>query len=124
MRRVSFMRGGHERKNNLLELVHSYVFGLVNVKFLGGASYFFTFIDDASRKVWAHPMKRKDEVFEIFQKFHVGVERETNKLLKCLRTDNAGEYCSNAFKDYCNKFGIKHEKTVPSTPQRNGAEKG
>ena len=43
-RRVSFMRGGHERKKNILELVHSDVFGLVNVKSQGGASYFVTFI--------------------------------------------------------------------------------
>jgi len=32
-------------------------------------------------------------------------------LLKCLRTDNGGEYYSNAFKNYCNKFGIKHENS-------------
>lgn len=60
------------------------MFGPVNIKSLGGASYFVTFIDDASRKVWAYPMKNKSEVFGIFQKFHVVVERETNKLLKCL----------------------------------------
>ena len=65
-------------------------------------------------------MKNKSEVFGIFQKFHVAVERETNKLLKYLRTDNGGEYCLNALKEYCNKFGIKHEKTVPGTPQQNG----
>jgi hypothetical protein len=118
--RVSFIRSGHEQKTNLLELIHSDVFGPVNIKSLGGASYFVTFIDDASRKVWAYPMKRKGEVFEIFQKFHVVVERETNQLLKCLRTDNGGEYCSNAFKEYCNRFGIKHEKIVPLTPQQNG----
>ena len=35
-------------------------------------------------------------------------------------TDNGGEYCSNAFKEYCNRFGIKHEKTMPGTPQQNG----
>ena len=57
--RVSFMRGVHERKKNLLELVHSDVFGPVNVKSLGGASYFVTFIDEASRKVWVYPMKGK-----------------------------------------------------------------
>ena len=91
-RRVSFMRGGHERKKNLLELVHSDVFGPVNVMSLGGASYFGTFIDDASRNVWAYPMKGKDEVFEIFQKFHVGLKKETNKPLKCLRADNGGDY--------------------------------
>ena len=104
----------------MLELVHSYVFGLVNIKSLGGASYFVTFIDDASRKIWAYPMKNKSEVFGIFQKFHVVIERETNKLLKCLRIDNGGEDCSNAFKEYCNRFGIKHEKTVLSTAQQNG----
>lgn len=60
--RVSFMRGGHERKTNLLEFVHSDVFGPLNVKSLGGASYFVTFIDNASRKVWACPMKSKGQV--------------------------------------------------------------
>ena len=101
----------------MLELVHPDVFGPVNIKSLGGASYFVTFINDTSRKVWAYPMKSKSEVFGIFQKFHVVVERETNKLLKCLRTDNGVEYCSNEFKEYCNRFGIKHEKVVPRTPE-------
>jgi len=79
-----------------------------------------TFIDDASRKVWAYFMKNKGEVFEIFENFHVFVGREIKKLLKCLRTYNGGEYFSNSFKDYCNRFGIKHEKIVPGTPQQNG----
>ena len=64
--RVSFMRGGHERKNNLLELVHSDVFGLVNVKSLGGASYFVTFIDDASRKICAYPIVAAATIFPNF----------------------------------------------------------
>ena len=55
----------------------------VNVKSLGGSSYFVTYIDDAYRKVWAYPMRVKKEVFEIFQNFHVGVKRETKKMLKC-----------------------------------------
>lgn len=97
-RKTSFMRGDHERKKKLLELIHFNVFGLVNVKPFGGASYFVTFIDDASKKVWAYPMKfSKGEVFEIFQKFHVLIERETNKRLKYLRTDNNGEHFSNEF---------------------------
>ena len=69
-------------------------------------------------------MKGKDEVFKIFQKFYVGVERETNKLLKFLRTNTDGEYCSNAFKGYCNRFSIKNEKTILDTPQQNGTAKG
>jgi hypothetical protein len=47
------------------------------------------------------------------------VEREKGKSLKCLRTDNGGEYTSNEFENYCSKYGIRHEKTVPGTPQHN-----
>ena len=65
-------------------------------------------------------MKNKSEVFEIFKKFHVAIEREIDKFLKCLRTNNGGEYYSNAFKEYCNRFGIKNEKIVLGTPQQNG----
>jgi len=38
-RRVSFLRGGYDRKKNVLQLVHSDVFGPINIKSLG-ASYF------------------------------------------------------------------------------------
>ena len=64
-------------------------------------------------------MKAKKEVLDIFQSFQVGVERLINKLLNYLRTDNGGEYCSNSFKDYCNKFDIKHKKNFPGIPQQN-----
>jgi len=121
-RRVLFLRGVHDRKKNLLELIHSYVFSLVNINSLGGASYFITFIGDASKKVWAYPMKSKSELFEIFKKFHVVVERETTKLFMCLIIHNGGEHCLKPFKEYSNKFGIKNENIVPSTPQHNAVE--
>jgi len=40
------------------------------------------------------------------------VERETNKLLRCIRTKNSGEYFSKEFEKYCSKHGIKHVKIV------------
>ncbi|KAH9302162.1 hypothetical protein KI387_013745, partial [Taxus chinensis] len=45
---------------------------------------------------------------------------ETGLKLKCLRTDNGGEYCNNEFDDYCSKNGIRRQKTVLGTPQQNG----
>jgi transposase InsO family protein len=62
----------------------------------------------------------KDQVFQLFKKFHAIVEREKGKSLKCLRTHNGGEYTSNEFENYCSENGIRHEKTVPGTPQHNG----
>ena len=47
------------------------------------------------------------------------VERETRRYLKCLRTDNGGEYMSNKCNEYCLENGIRHEKTVPGIPQHN-----
>ena len=48
------------------------------------------------------------------------VEIETGKKLKCLRSDNGGEYCSKEFDRYCSEHGIHREKIVPRTPQENG----
>jgi transposase InsO family protein len=78
------------------------------------------FIDDASKKVLDFPIKRKDKVLGTLQKFHMVVERETNKLLACNITDNGGEYFSKSFEEYCSKHGIKHAKTFLYTPQQNG----
>ena len=87
---------------------------------MGGASYFVTFIDDFSRKVWAYPLKRKDEVFSVFQRFVTLVETQTGKKVKCLRSDNGGEYVSKPFQDFCDLKGIKRELTAPYNPPQNG----
>jgi transposase InsO family protein len=100
-------------KHNVLDLVYSDVCGPFEVESLGDNRYFLTFIDDASTKVWVYFLRTKDQVFNYFQEFHVMIERETDKKLKCLRSDNGGEYISKEFKTCCAKYGIRHEKTVP-----------
>ena len=42
------------------------------------------------------------------------------KKLKCLRSDNGGEYYSKEFESYYSHNGICREKIVPGTPQENG----
>ena len=41
-------------------------------------------------------------------------------MLKFIRHDNGGEYCSENFDSYCSDNGIHREKIVPGTPQENG----
>ena len=48
------------------------------------------------------------------------VETETSLKVKRLRSDNGGEYIDEGFSEYCATQGIKMEKTIPRTPQRNG----
>ncbi|GJS69001.1 putative RNA-directed DNA polymerase [Tanacetum coccineum] len=60
----------------------------------------------------------KDQVLDVFKQFHALVERQTGKKLKCIRTDNGGEYIG-PFDAYCREHGIQHQKTPPKTPQLN-----
>src|SRR6266487_4225588 len=117
--RVSFKKHPPSRKSELLQLVHSDVCGPLKVKSFSGALYFVTFIDDCSRKLWVYAIKTKDQVLEKFKEFHALVERQSGKKLKCVRSDNGGEYCG-PFDVYCKQQGIAHEKTPPKTPQLNG----
>ncbi|KAL6332866.1 hypothetical protein AAG906_017135 [Vitis piasezkii] len=48
------------------------------------------------------------------------VETETGLKVKCLRSDNGGEYIDGGFSEYCAAQGIRMEKTIPRTPQENG----
>ncbi|KAH9300846.1 hypothetical protein KI387_012429, partial [Taxus chinensis] len=48
------------------------------------------------------------------------IENETGLKLKCLRSNNGGEYCNNEFDDYYSKNGIHRKKMVPRTLQQNG----
>ena len=91
----------------MLERVHSDVCGLMKVNSLGGASYFVTFIDDFSRKVWAYTLKTKNQVLDKFKEFQASVERKSRKKVKCIRTDNGGEYCG-PFDAYCKQQGIRY----------------
>ena len=117
--RVSFKKHPPSRKSELLELVHSDVCGPLKVNSFSGALYFVTFIDDCSRKLWVYALQRKGQVLEKFKEFHVMVERQSSKKLKCIRSDNSGEY-REPFDVYCRQHNIRHEKTPPKTPQLNG----
>jgi len=39
--------------------------------------------------------------------------------LKCLRSNNGGEYCSKEFDKYSSEHGIRREKKVPRTLEEN-----
>ena len=87
---------------------------------LGGASYFVSFIDDSTRKVWAYPIRTKDRVSSIFSDWLPMVENQTGRKLKCLRTDNGGEFKSDEFVKFCRERSIRCEYTTPYSPEQNG----
>jgi transposase InsO family protein len=51
------------------------------------------------------------------------VENEMDSRIKCLRSDNGGEFTSKEFMDYCSGHGIKRQFSVARTLQHNGVVK-
>ena len=107
------------RAKEPLELVHSDVFGRVKQASISGMRYMVTFIDDYSRYVWVDFMKQKSETLSKFKEFREKVESEFGKRIRCLRTDNGGEYTSDEFSDYLKEYRIRRQLTCPGTPQQN-----
>jgi len=103
-----------------LELVHSDVCGKMGKKSIGGAEYFMTLLDDFTHYTWVYPLKTKDEVFQKFKEWQKEVENFTGKRVITLRSDNGGEYASHRFKEHLKACGIRHEFSIPRTPQQNG----
>ena len=81
--------------------------GSIPYNYFEGSSHFVTFVDDYARKVCIYAIKRKVVVFNVFKHFRVLVEKETGMTIKCLRTDNEGEFTSLEFEKYCKEVGLK-----------------
>jgi hypothetical protein len=92
---------GATREKEILELVHSDVFGPVSVPSLGGSLYYVSFLDDFSRKTWINFLRKKWKFFEKFKEFKSLVKNLTNKKIKVLRSDNGGELCGKDFEQFC-----------------------
>ena len=51
--------------------------------------------------MWVYFLKNKFDVFETFKKWKIMVETKTGLKVKCLRSDNGGEYIDGGFNEYC-----------------------
>ncbi|KAL2230598.1 UNVERIFIED_CONTAM: Retrovirus-related Pol polyprotein from transposon TNT 1-94 [Sesamum indicum] len=116
-KRESFLTTGRTPRKEKLELVHTDFCGPAPVSSLGGSTYYMTFVDDSTRKVWVYFLKRKSDAFDTFRRWRALVENETGLQVKCLRSDNGGEYRSEGIKNYCTDRGIRMQKIIPGTPQ-------
>jgi transposase InsO family protein len=103
-----------------LEIVHTDLVGPTTTKGLKGERYFMLLVDDYTRMTAVCFLKNKSEAFENFKIYKEMVENEMDSRIKCLRSDNGGEFTSKEFMDYCNNHGIKRQFFVARTPQQNG----
>jgi hypothetical protein len=94
-----------------LEVIHSHISGPFDIPTIGGSKYFITFVDEHTRMLWLYIIKLKSEALEVFKRFKILVEKESEKSIKILRT-HGGEYTSKNFEEFCSNEGISHEITL------------
>ncbi|GBM31676.1 Retrovirus-related Pol polyprotein from transposon TNT 1-94 [Araneus ventricosus] len=119
-RKVSFKSIGQIRSKHPLELLHMNLCGPLPVLSQGGNRYFFTIVDDFSRKVTVFPIRNKSDAFQTFIRFQKRSEKFLNRKVISVRTDGGLEFCNQEFEKFLNKLGICHEKTNPYSPEMNG----
>lgn len=104
----------------ILELIHGDLCGPITPLTAARNRYIFVLIDDHSRYMWSILLREKGDAFEKFKRFKVIVEQETGAVMKTFRTDRGGEFTSQEFQVFCEKYGIKRHLTAPYSPQQNG----
>ena len=107
------------RASRPLDLVHSDL-DKMPVLSIGGYKYTATYLDDHSSFGVMFYLKHKNEEFAAFKTYKAWAEQQLNTTLKCKRTDRGGEFMSNEQKAYLAENGIKHQTSMPDSPQQNG----
>jgi transposase InsO family protein len=61
-------------------------------------------------------LRNKSDAFENFKVYKEMVENEMDSKIKCLRSDNGGEFTSNEFMHHYSRHGINRQFSIAKTP--------
>jgi transposase InsO family protein len=103
-----------------LELLHMDLFGPVAYISIDGSRYGLVIVDDFSRFTWVFFLSDKGETQETLNKFMRRAQNEFELKIKKVRSDNGTELKNIGVEEFLSEEGIKHEFSVPYTPQQNG----
>jgi hypothetical protein len=108
------------RARDILGTVHTNICGSTSVPSWIASRYFMTLTDDKTRKTFVYFLKHESEVGNILKEFKAVAEKQSDKRIKIIRSDNAKEYVSNHINNFLKRNGIRHQLSVEYTPQQNG----
>ena len=92
--------------STVLHLVHSDLLGPIRTPSCTSLRYVMVIMDDFSGFTWVYFLEHKNEALSKFIQFKHDAEKEFGLPIKCLHTDNGGEFVSNQFFNYCSEHGI------------------
>lgn len=102
----------------LLELVQSDFCVLIEKLLKGGAQYFVSFIDNASKTVSVYSIQAKSNVLECFRWYLFLSEKQTGFKIEFLQSDVGGEYIRAEFQRYLATKGIHSRRSCSYTPNK------
>lgn len=120
MHRLPFPKS-ESKSVRLGELVHADLCGPMQENSLGGARYLLLLKDDYSHWRTLYFIKQKTETTHCLEDFFRKTNKHLDRGIEYLRTDNGLEFVNQEIDDLTHRFGITHQKTVPYTPEQNGA---
>ena len=82
--------------------------------------YFVTIVDEVTRYLSIILVSHKSQITVKVIKWIRYWENQLQKRVRCVKSDNGGEFCNQRFLKFTQDRGIKHEKSNPRQPSENG----
>jgi hypothetical protein len=111
------------RKLERLEIINVDLIGPFKTEGFGRGKYLLTFRDSAMGFNEVKVIAKKSEPEQLIINFITRMENATGGRVKTLRSDNGGEFISNALTAYLIERGIKTERSIPYHRYQNGVIK-
>ncbi|KAG9450499.1 hypothetical protein H6P81_010464 [Aristolochia fimbriata] len=111
------LRLGHVNVNKLHHMVNS---GLLPKLHNELRTYENYLSGKMTRYGYIYLISKKSEALDKFKDFKVEVENQLGRTNKILKSDRGGEYTFDLFDEFRKANGIRHQFTLPYTPQQNG----
>lgn len=102
-------------------LIHTDTCGPMQERSIGGSRYFVLFKDDYSHYRTIFFIKEKSEVKRVLDRYLKSVKMNTNFEVKVMRSDNGTEFVNVDVTKILEENGIRHQRTVPYSPEQNGS---
>ena len=108
------------RTTALLELCHMDMMGPIETESSRGNLYLTSITDDFSRRseVYCHDLKKDPE--HLVEEFITSMAVPNSLHLRRLRSDNAGEYISAAFRRFADRSGFVVQHSAPHSQAQDG----
>ena len=89
---TNFRKLDAKRSHDLLEIIHTNIYGPFPTKTICGNSYFVNFINDFSRFCYTYLLSEKSVVLDCLKIYKTEVEKQLGKTIKIVRSDREGDY--------------------------------